>query len=77
MTKQEILSELDIISAIAEVNDNILICNKVKKIQDALTAEWDASAIHYEEFKKHLSIIDYEANTQIQQRPGSYIVPSV
>jgi hypothetical protein len=77
MTKQEILSELDIISAIAEVNDNILICNKVKRIREALTAEWDASDIHYEEFKKHLSAIDYETNTQIQQRPGSYIVPSV
>jgi hypothetical protein len=75
MTKQEILSELDIISAIAEVNDNILICNKVKRIQEALTAEWNASDIHYEEFKKHLSIIDYETNTQIQQRSGSYIVP--
>jgi hypothetical protein len=77
MTKQEIILELDIISAIAEVNDNVLICNKVKRIQEALIAEWDASDIHYEEFKKHLSIIDYETNTQIQQRSGSYIVPPV
>jgi hypothetical protein len=60
MTKQEIILELDIISAIAEVNDNVLICNKVKRIQEALIAEWDASDIHYEEFKKHLSKIDYE-----------------
>ena len=68
MTKQEILSELDIISAIAEVNDNILICNKVKRIQEALTAEWDASDIHYEEFKKHLSTIDHEKHTRITNR---------
>jgi hypothetical protein len=69
MTKQEILSELDIISAIAEVNDNILICNKVKRIQEALTAEWDANDIHYEEFKKHLSII---TNTQTQPQVGEW-----
>ena len=74
MTKQEILSELDIISAIAEVNDNILICNKVKRIQEALVAEWDASDIHYEEFKKHLSTIDYETNTQIQQWEWRYLL---
>ena len=29
MTKQEIISELDIISAVAEVNENTLIYNKV------------------------------------------------
>jgi hypothetical protein len=60
MNKTQIIDELNVISAIAEVNDNILICNKVKRIQEALIAEWDASDIHYEEFKKHLSIIDYK-----------------
>ena len=69
MTKQEIILELDIISAIAEVNDNILICNKVKRIQEALIAEWDASDIHYEEFKKHLSII---TNAQTQPQVGEW-----
>jgi hypothetical protein len=68
MTKQEIISELDIISAIAEVNDNVLICNKVKRIQEALIVEWDASDIHYEEFKKHLSKIDHEKYTRITNR---------
>lgn len=77
MTKQQIIDELDVISAIAEVNDNVLICNKVRRIKEALITEWNNSDIHYEEFKKHLSRIDYEANTQIQQRTGSYIVPPV
>jgi hypothetical protein len=72
MTKQEIISELDIISAIAEVNDNILICNKVKRIQEALTAEWNNSDVHYEEFKKHLSIIDYETTTNNIQKNIHY-----
>ncbi|MFY8170131.1 MAG: hypothetical protein ACOVK2_03330 [Candidatus Fonsibacter sp.] len=77
MNKQQIIDELDVISAIAEVNDNVLICNKVRRIKEALINEWDNSDIHYEEFKKHLSRIDYETNTQIQQRSGSYIVPPV
>jgi len=77
MNKQQIIDELDVISAIAEVNDNVLICNKVRRIKEALTTEWDNSDMYYEEFKKHLSRIDYETNTQIQQRSGSYIVPPV
>ena len=51
MNKTQIIDELNVISAIAEVNDNVLICNKVKRIQEALIAEWDASDIYYEQFK--------------------------
>lgn len=60
MNKQQIIDELDVISAIAEVNDNVLICNKVRRIKEALMNEWDNSDIHYEEFKKHLIRVDYE-----------------
>jgi hypothetical protein len=53
MTKIEIISELDIISAIAEVNDNILICNKIRRIKEALINEWNNSDIYYEELIKN------------------------
>ena len=69
MTKQQIIDELDVISAIAEVNYNVLICNKVKRIKEALTNEWDNSDVHYEEFKKHLSII---TNAQTQPQVGEW-----
>ena len=69
MNKTQIIDELDVISAVAEVNDNVLICNKVRRIKEALTNEWDNSDVHYEEFKKHLSII---TNTQIQPQVGEW-----
>jgi hypothetical protein len=60
MTKQEIILELDIISAIAVVNDNILICNKVKRIQEALRNEWDLSDFYMDLMKKELYHIENE-----------------
>jgi hypothetical protein len=54
MTKQEIILELDIISAIARANENILICNKVKRIQEALRNEWDLSDFYMDLMKKEL-----------------------
>ena len=60
MTKQEIILELDIISAIAEVNENILICNKVKRIQEALRNEWDLSDFYMDIMKKELYYLENE-----------------
>jgi len=54
MTKQEIISELDIISAVAEVNENTLIYNKVKRIKDCLIDEWNLSDFYMELIKKEL-----------------------
>jgi hypothetical protein len=53
MTKIEIISELDIISAIAEVNDNILICTKIRRIRETLINEWNNSDVYYEELIKN------------------------
>jgi hypothetical protein len=61
MTKQEIISELDIISAVAEVNENTLIYNKVKRIKDCLIDEWDLSDFYMELIKKELYY--YETTT--------------
>jgi hypothetical protein len=60
MTKQEIILELDIISAIAGANENILICNKVKRIQEALRNEWDLSDFYMDLMKKELYHIENE-----------------
>jgi hypothetical protein len=54
MTKQEIISELDIISAVAEINENTLIYNKVKRIKDCLIDEWNLSDFYMELIKKEL-----------------------
>jgi hypothetical protein len=61
MTKQEIISELDIISAVAEVNENTLIYNKVKRIKDCLIDEWNLSDFYMELIKKELYY--YETTT--------------
>jgi len=54
MTKQEIISELDIISAVAEVNENTLIYNKVKRIKDCLIDEWNLSDFYMDLMIKEL-----------------------
>jgi hypothetical protein len=54
MNKTQIIDELNVISAIAEVNDNALICNKVKRIQEALRNEWDLSDFYMDLLKKEL-----------------------
>lgn len=77
MNKPQIIDELNLSIDILDSIDNALVANKLRRIKEALTTEWNNSDVHYEEFKKHLSIIDYETNTQIQQRSGSYIVPPV
>ena len=61
MTKQEIISELDIISAVAEINENTLIYNKVKRIKDCLIDEWNLSDFYMELIKKEL--YHYETTT--------------
>jgi hypothetical protein len=61
MTKQEIILELDIISAVAEVNENTLIYNKVKRIKDCLIDEWNLSDFYMELIKKELYY--YETTT--------------
>jgi hypothetical protein len=61
MTQQEIISELDIISAVAEVNENTLIYNKVKRIKDCLIDEWNLSDFYMELIKKELYY--YETTT--------------
>jgi hypothetical protein len=54
MTKQEIISELDIISAVAEINENTLIYNKVKRIKDCLIDEWNLSDFYMDLMIKEL-----------------------
>jgi hypothetical protein len=61
MTKQEIISELDIISAVAEVNENTLIYNKVKRIKDCLIDEWNLSDFYMDLMIKELYY--YETTT--------------
>ena len=54
MTKLEIMEELDTIYSVADSNDNTLICNKVKIIQEALRNEWDLSEFYMDLLKKEL-----------------------
>jgi hypothetical protein len=61
MTKQQIIDELDVISAVAEINENTLIYNKVKRIKDCLIDEWNLSDFYMELIKKELYY--YETTT--------------
>jgi hypothetical protein len=63
MTKLEIMEELDIIYSVADSNDNTLICNKVKRIQETLRNEWDLSDFYMDLLKKELYY--NETNTQV------------
>jgi len=54
MTKQEIILELDVISAVAEINENTLIYNKAKRIKDCLIDEWNLSDFYMDLMIKEL-----------------------
>lgn len=54
MTKQQIIDELDVISAVAEINENTLIYNKVKRIKDCLIDEWNLSDFYMDLMIKEL-----------------------
>jgi len=63
MTKVEIMNELELIYEISKQTENILVCNKVNRLKDALRNEWDLSDFYAELMKKELYY--YETNTQI------------
>lgn len=54
MNKSQIIEELDLSIYILDTIDNVLIANKLRRIKESLTNEWDLSDFYIESIKKEL-----------------------
>ena len=54
MNKTQIIDELNLSIDILDSVDNVLVANKLRRIKESLTNEWDLSEFYMELIKKEL-----------------------
>ena len=54
MNKTQIIDELNLSIDILDSVDNVLVANKLRRIRESLTNEWDLSEFYIELIKKEL-----------------------
>jgi hypothetical protein len=54
MNKTQIINELNLSIDILDSIDNVLVANKLRRIRESLTNEWDLSEFYMELIKKEL-----------------------